>query len=322
MRTDKIIEIIISMLFSGKDIELILQNKVPIKLKFISILIYLKKIILLLLKWKFKWLTNIENIQEYNIYGKEFDPKFRKKWISWIARLKNWDDFLELCLLEASKYLDEIVLLVDQNSTDKTNEICIELSIKYPKKFKYFPYEYEVYPWNHPKYHQTPDNSVHALSYFYNYAVSKSTYTHMMKLDDDMLCIWNIFREELSKIRQENWNYFYALPQINLEKNSNNFRIPSKYLHSWIAWLFWDHGVFKVSNRTYFFNDIWCENLIMPYRIKYLKVSFFHLKLLKKNKWMWNYEWYWNEYIKKVFENSNHIKLPEKFEQIINIYLN
>ncbi|MDR0860247.1 MAG: glycosyltransferase family 2 protein [Candidatus Peribacteria bacterium] len=66
--------------------------------------------------------------------------------MSAFARLKNGDQFLEKCLLSIKDYVDEVILLVDINSTDNTSKICQKLSKKYPNIFKYYEYEPEVYP--------------------------------------------------------------------------------------------------------------------------------------------------------------------------------
>ncbi len=316
MRIDKIIDKITKVIFKPEIIDNILENKVTLKIKLFSLLISFKKILLLIKKWKFKWLQNIEWIEKYNISKESFDSKNKKEWVSAIARLKNWDEFLEKCLLSIINYLDEIILLVDINWTDKTNEICINLSKKYPNKFKYYDYDPIVYPWNHELYSETPDNSVHSLSYFYNYCLSKVNYKYVMKLDDDMLVLDENFKEMVNLVKNKSPNYFLALPQINVSKNEKwDFAIANKFLHSGIAWLFWDHWIFPISNKTYFFNDIWCENLIMPYFIRYWKLSFLHLKNIKSDWWLKNYSGYWAEYVKELLKWTSFKEIPEKYKK-------
>lgn len=317
MRIDKIIDKITKAIFSPKFIWDILENNIPYRIKYFSMLISLKKIILLKLKWPFQGIKNIEWIEKYNISAESFNPKYKKNGISAIVRLKNWDQFLETCIVSLIDYIDEFILLVDINWTDNTNNICIELSKKYPEKIKHYEYEPVVYPGNHEKYSITPDNSVHSLSYFYNYCMSKVNYNYVMKLDDDMLVIDNAFVQNIKNIKENNPNFFLAIPQINIYSQNNNYCIATKYLSSWIAGLFWDHWIFPISRNTYFFNDIWCENLIMPYKIKYWKLSFLHLKNIKSDWWIKNYNWYWAEYVAELSKNSKFISIPEKYKKTL-----
>lgn len=312
MRIDKIINTITTFLFPWSLINKLLWNSIPFQITLFARCIMIKKKILLKKKWTFNGLRNIEWDTTYHIPLESFQAQKRKPWISAIARLKNWEEFLEKCLTLIIDEVDEIVLLVDTSWSDSTNVICKKFSEKFGHKVKHFEYNYEVYPWNHDKYSSTPDHSVHALSYFYNFCVSKSSYSHIMKFDDDMLAIKWSFSEIVTQIKKENSSdTFYAIPQINISKDTHwNLAIASKYLHSWIAWLFLDHWVFPVSESTYFFNDTWCENLIMNLKIKYMNIWFFHLKNLKSDRWTGNYEWYSIEYINSLHKDTSYTHLP------------
>jgi hypothetical protein len=149
--------------------------------------------------------------------------------------------------------------------------------------------------------------------------MSKSSYKYVMKFDDDMLCVGEEFWKISNNIKKQWINYFLDIPQINISRDDNwNIAIANKYLSSWIAWIFWDHWIFPISDQTYFFNDIWCENLIMPYRIVYSNViGFLHLKNLKQWWWVKNYEWYGVEYIKKLNQNTWYLQLPKKYINIL-----
>ena len=92
-------------------------------------------------------------------------------------------------------FLDELIL-VDNMSTDNTKQICDKLQKKYPNKVKVFQYLYEVTP---PSFSNTkiPTNSVHSLAYYYNWCFSKTSYSHVMKVDDDIILIG----DKMEKIR-------------------------------------------------------------------------------------------------------------------------
>lgn len=319
MRIDKIIDRISKTIFPWSLIPHILSGSIPLSLRIFVWLIHLKRKYLVRKKGSFKWLYNIEDIKEYNIPASALDPKTKKMGISALARLKNAEEFLETCVGELLPLIDEMILLVDINSSDKTEEICQSLSKKHPKKCKFFKYAPEVYPWNHPKYSSTPDNSVHALSYFYNYCLSKASYRYVMKFDDDMLVIPENFKEMIDHIhREQPMEMMLALPQINVSLDANGeYAIATKYLQSGIAALFWDHGIFPISEETYFYNDTGCENIIMPHKIKYGKISFLHLKNLKSDQGLKNYTGYGKKYVEDLQRGTEYISLPKKYRDTI-----
>lgn len=318
MRIDRIIEKITRFLFSPKYILEILNGKYPLRLKLFVKLIALKKKIFLKRRWSFAGLQNIEWLAEYNIPKESFDTKTKKMGISAIARLKNGEEFLETCVRAILPFVDEVILLVDVNGTDETENICRRLSEEFGEKCQFFRYEPQVYPWNHPKYRETPDNSVHALSYFYNFCLSKANYRYVFKMDDDMLVIPENFQKMTDFVRQKQPQYFLALPQINVSKNeAGEYMIATKYLHSGIAGLFGDHGIFPVSEKTYFFNDVGCENLVFSYRIEYGDISFLHLKHLKHDGGTKNYDWYALTYLEELKKGSEYIPLPEKYAPLL-----
>jgi len=320
MRIDKIIDYLTKKIFSPLLIEDIVRWDISRKLKFFAFFISLKKKILLQKRWAFHGLHNEENETSYIIAENDFDQTTKKDGITALWRFKNSEDFLEICIQSILPFVDEVIMLVDQNSTDNTDAICKKLAAEFSEKCKYYAYTAEVYPWNHPKYNSTSDNSIHSLSYFYNFCMSKSSYKYVMKFDDDMLCVGEDFGNVCAMIKEQWLEHFLDIPQINISRDDDwQLLIANKYLSSWIAWIFGDHGIFPLSKKTYFFNDTWCENLIAPYWIQYAKtIWFLHLKNLKSGWWMKNYNGYGIEYIKKLNEWSTYIPLPDKYKRILS----
>lgn len=319
MRIDKIIDTITKQIFDPWLIVDILDNDISWKFKIFAMAISLKKKYLLWKRWSFQWLHNIEWIKKYDISWESFDPKNKKNGITAMGRFKNSEDFLEISIRSILPYIDEVIMLVDLSSTDATLDICNKLAFEFPTQCKLYEYDQAVYPWNHEKYIANRDDSVHALSYFYNYCMSKVTYKYVMKFDDDMLCVGDDFWKICEEIRKDGLDYFLDIPQINISRSDEgDLSIANKYLSSWIAGIFWDHGIFPLSNNTYFFNDIGCENLIAPYWIKYSRtIWFLHLKNLKSGWWMKNYDGYGVEYIKKLNKGTTYISLPKKYKNIL-----
>lgn len=280
-----------------KDIYNILEWKFIFKLKIILLLVRIKKLFLLLKKWRFKWISNIENIKKYNIDKKRFIGENRKYWISWFARLKNGDDFLKQSLESIIDYLDELIL-IDNNSTDSTKKICLDFQKKYPNKVIFYDYEPIVYPLWSKEYEEVDENSVHNMSYYYNWSLSKTNYKIVIKIDDDHLFIDEEIKENIKNIKE---NKFNIIPWINLVKNEKEIFLPKNYA---FAWLYWDYWFFKISPYTYFIKDKKCENFLHPYWFNFMNIAFFHLKYFKKDFWFINYSKEIKKYYISLIKNS------------------
>lgn len=279
-------------------------------------LINLKKRLLVLKRWNFKQYKNIEWNEKFNIQKDSFKTKKRKHWISAFWRLYNWEDFLEQTIESHIKYFDEIIL-VNNKSTDKTEYICKKLEKKYPSKIKFYNYPFDIHKIWTKKYKETKENSLHSLSYYYNWTLSKTTYKYAIKLDDDHICI----PEQLEKITnniKNNWlDCFLQTPLINVYRINNTLSKSVNSLKSSFAWLFGDFGFFPISEKTYFIKLKWWESLIFPLKIKNEKISFLHLKRLKKSMWLNNYWGKTRENLKKRLIHTNFKKLEKKYIDIL-----
>ena len=252
-------------------------------------------------------LTNIEWITDYNIPLERFYEK-KKEGISWVARLKNADYFLETCLESHIPFLDELIL-VDNQSTDKTKEICKNLLNKYPDKVKFYEYPHSVNPPSDNN-KEIPTNSVHSLAYYYNRSFSKSKYSHVMKVDDDNFLIpekWEIIRKNALKN-----NKYYMYRWINIIKDKNwKIWIPKWYEFSW-KW--GDHWIYPVTPYTYYIQ--WNKREIFVNNLKHIKYwfSFLHLKFLKPNYWFHNLLW---DNYQKQYEKQTKWSIIYDFKQIL-----
>ncbi len=228
-------------------------------------------------------LINVEWIQSYNIPIKRFYEK-KLPWISWVARLKNANHFLEKCIESHIPFLDELVL-VDNMSTDDTKKTCDFFKKKYPNKVKVYQYLYDVNP---PSYSNSniPSNSVHSLAYYYNRCFSKTNYSHVMKVDDDIILV----KEKMKYIREyslSKWkNRFNSFRWINLVKD-NKWNICTLKWYEF-AWKNWDIAIYPVSPFTYYVQWPEWEVFVNNLHIKRLWFWFLHLKLLKPNYWFHN----------------------------------
>jgi len=135
-----------------------------------------------------KYYNNIENIQKFNF---SHSGSGKKKGISVMLRVKNEQRNIQRCLESIVDVFDEIVV-IDNNSTDKTMEIVINLckQVKYKTKLKLVNYPYSIARCGRD-HSQTPDNSVHSLVYYYNWCLSQCDCSVVCKWDADMILTSN-----------------------------------------------------------------------------------------------------------------------------------
>lgn len=228
-------------------------------------------------------LINKEWVENMNIPIGWFTEN-KKVWISGVARLKNWWEFLNAVIKSHIPFLDEIVL-IDNRSIDNTKEICMELVKQYPDKIKYFYYDYDVY-WAGSRWNINW-NSIHSLAYYYNRSFSKTSYKYVMKIDDDNLLLQDKRTTIKSYIIKQQPNRFMNFFGINLINKNQKIWIPSLDKYSWGHWDIW---IYPVSKKTYYTQWKKFELLRHPFLFKDIWLSYIHLKYLKKDLWLWNYK--------------------------------
>lgn len=256
-----------------------MQGKFPLLLKIKVQLVMLKKYFLIRKKGHFQGSQNKEGKSEWNISQSAFSSKARKKGISGFARLKNSEIYLEKVIEAHLPYLDEIIL-VDNNSKDSTWKICQRLQNQYPNKIKIFQYLPEVYKLGSEAYRCWSADSLHDMSYYYNWTLAQTSYQYAIKIDDDHLPLPEVFTQLRKEILAGKYEKtFLALGLYNIEKGESGLEL--NLAHP-LAGLYGDFGVFPVSEKTYFIRDKMCENFIHNLKRKRGGIWLFHLKFRKE----------------------------------------
>lgn len=115
----------------------------------------------------------------------------RKNGVSGMMRVKNDAEFIKACVESCIDALDELIIVYNDCS-DKSPEIIKEIEKKYPEKIKSYEYKPKIIAWN------LDENTVkkifnkeilaeNTLAGYYNYTLSKTTYTYVMKVDADQI---------------------------------------------------------------------------------------------------------------------------------------
>lgn len=127
--------------------------------------------------------ANIEGKEEFNfqLHGEE-----KKSGISAMVRVKNEEDNILGCLQSISQLVDEIVL-INNGSSDLTLEKAKKFQEQAPSnvEVRILEYPFDVAKCG-SEHQETPENSVHSLAYYYNFCLSKCSYSCVIKWDADM----------------------------------------------------------------------------------------------------------------------------------------
>ena len=129
---------------------------------------------------------SFENIEGEEGFNFQLHDKKKKSGISAMVRLKNEEDNILDCLRSIDQIVDEIIL-VDNGSSDLTLKKAQQLKQESAlgEKIRIFEYPFNVAKCG-SEHQETPENSVHNLAYYYNYCLSKCSYSCVIKWDADM----------------------------------------------------------------------------------------------------------------------------------------
>ena len=132
-------------------------------------------------------------MEEYLTYktNTESFAKERPLGVSGILRCHNHADFLELCIDSCIDGLDELIA-VYHDCTDDTVQILHKKQMEYPEKIRIYEYEPFVFPlemdWETFSFvKQLPYDSIHLFSGYSNFALSKTTFRYVVKIDADQV---------------------------------------------------------------------------------------------------------------------------------------
>ncbi len=122
---------------------------------------------------------NREGFEEYYIPENFYEN--RELGLSAMIRIKDEEEWIGPSLESIIDWMDEIIICF-QNSTDQSEEIAKQ----YPVKIYHYPFD--SYP-NGPGLYNHPQDSIFTRAYFYNWALAKTTKTHVYKWDGDMVAM-------------------------------------------------------------------------------------------------------------------------------------
>lgn len=230
----------------------------------------------------------------------------RKDGISAFMRIKNGEDYLKTSILSIIDQVDEIICVFN-HSSDNTEKILLDLEKKYPIKIKVYKYIPIVFPPNSKEYLELSDKSVHSLVYYYNFALSKTTYSYCFKFDDDEI----FFPNSLLKLRLEinNYNdYAIGIRGINLVDIKKNLYLNTNNLFTNGE----DTLLFKFNQKCIFIKTNNYEKFSHPFKILKIETIFYHTKNCKKDRGI-------NNYLLSINTNSRYNKITYDWFTKLNL---
>lgn len=184
--------------------------------------------------------------QDYTEYTVDLSQltKERPLGVTGILRCQNSADFLDACIESCIEGLDELIA-VYHNCTDETANILKRKQSKYPYKIKIFEYQPYIYPIDltDEQFQETmnlPKDSIHLLSGYTNYAISKVTYRYAIKIDSDQLFFSESFKKYCDAYRTEQKVRINPLEQIAYKLYTSylhNFKKDKSPKRKWQDWL-------------------------------------------------------------------------------------
>ena len=208
--------------------------------------------------------------------------------ISAFMRIRNGADFLEATIRSHIGDLDEIVAVHNQ-CTDGTPQILARLQAEFGPKLKVFHYADRVFPPGSDGHANEAADSPASFVNMSNFALSRTTRTIVMKLDDDHLAMEDRFAALAASVRRRGCRLTETLcfSGINLAwRDPRNWGIPA--IEPLVG--AGDHFLFEVTPTTVFVHDKRLEDFRHGGRRVFGDLTYWHLKYLKKGAGFGNYE--------------------------------
>jgi len=225
--------------------------------------------------------TNINNVERdiKNVYKKN---NIMKNGYSFLLRIKNEQDTIEKCILDIVDLADEIIV-VDNNSTDNTLKIILDLEKKYNN---IFVYEYKIKIPNVGKEHINNLNKNNTLANYYNWTASKATYNKKIKWDGDFYAIRENLIEMLDKYRDVDDLMAVWFSGLTLFIHENDFYYKNYSYYNEYRMFYnntnkiWSDNI--VNNKNYCETSINFVNMIKN-KYKYVKPIYIEIKNTNKD---------------------------------------
>lgn len=105
--------------------------------------------------------------------------------LSGLVRLRDEEVWCRLALESFVDWCDELIVVLNCCS-DRTPEIVEAFRLGHPGKVRVYEYPYQIWPMG-PGHDQISADDPHSSAAYYNFTQDQSTYSHVVKLDGDLV---------------------------------------------------------------------------------------------------------------------------------------
>jgi len=210
--------------------------------------------------------------------------------LSAMLRVRNEAEWLAASLESIIEWCDEVVICV-QPSDDNTLDIADAYAYRY-RHVSVYQYPFCSWP-NGPGYREQNPNHPESRTYFYNWALEKTTRLHVLKWDGDMVA-QDWLGDRLRKAVFNDGKHFVRLEGINIAQVYPRMLISSQPVCPF-------EGLFLVRDSTRFVNGQCSERLIGVDAGDVISKAFLHFKWCKASaRQAWPENWHEIEHFKKI----------------------
>ena len=203
-------------------------------------------------------------------------------------RIRNGAYALEAAIRSHIGHFDEIVA-VHNRSTDETPEILARLAAEFGPKLRVFHYLPDVFPPGSDGHRATPADAPQSLVNYYNFALSRTRFSHATKLDDDHVAMGEATAKLVADVRagRAGQGEMACFSGLNLARGGEGqIGIVAHEPFAGNG----DHWIFPVRPDTYFIKDRRFEVLQSRLRRRFHSFAYWHLKYLKPDLGFANYD--------------------------------
>lgn len=255
------------------------------------------------------------------------NPEIRRPGLAGFMRLRNEGEYLAQSIESWLPVLDELIIVYN-NCQDNTADIVEEYASRYPDKIKAFHYIPIVYPPGSEGFIQAEANSYHSLMNYYNFALTHTSTSWVVKIDGDLIipdkATQELVRAKYYELQDGNNDWVQPLSGVNLIRQGKGGVIGGYYCPSSSVFcgLYGDLGIFYVDETTYYIRakNGAVESLQLNHHtILPIIYAYYHLKFARRDFGIANYELGNNKnsvYLSKTWVFLWHLKLI-KLEEIL-----
>jgi hypothetical protein len=227
-------------------------------------------------------------VDTYRFTPADLNAGDRLPGISAFMRIKNGADFLEAAIRSHIAHVDEIVAVHNQ-CTDRTPEILARLTAEFGPKLRVYHYLPAVFPPGSEGHANEPADSPRSLINYYNFALTRTRYRIVTKLDDDHIAMTGRMASLIAGVAAKEYRLadLVCFSGVNLAANEAG-RIGVYAREPFVGT--GDHWFLDVGPDTYFVHDRRFERLQRGKRRRvFADFAYWHLKHLKTDFGFANY---------------------------------